>query len=141
MALTMRMEILNDIVYRLGTVPAIVTAASRRDTNNNPFAPSECPAVNVMFGNDTIDELLSQDDHHLQLKIEIFASSLAGATTAEDIFADLTDVISANPNWGGYADGTGSPAPDTSDIYEVGDTISTGTLSFIVHYTTPKGRI
>lgn len=141
MALTKRMDVLGDVVCRFGLAPGIVTAESRRDTGNNPFTADECPAVNVTIGNDTVDENCSQDDHHLQYKAELFTSSETGEVTVEDLFPALTDTILANDTWGGYADGTGSPTVDTSDTYEVGDIISNGTISFVVHYTTDKGKI
>ena len=141
MALTTRQDILAEIVYRMGLVTAIATATGRRDTDNQPYDPDDCPAVNVSFGPDTVDENISQDDHHLTIKLELFTSSRSGDDTAEDLFAALADVIIANSTWGGHADGSSSPSPDTSDIYQVGDIISTGTLNFIVHYTTDKGKI
>jgi len=86
MALTTRQKILNQIVYRFGAVAPIVTSSSRRDLENNPYEACECPAVNITLGEDDVDELLVTDEHHLQIKVELFTSFKSAAESAEDIF-------------------------------------------------------
>lgn len=141
MALTTRQDILGEIVYRMGLATAITTVTSRRDVINNPYSSDECPAVNVMLGTDSVDELLSQDEHHLPIKLELYVSSESGSDTAEDLFSAIASVVESNPTWGGHADGSGSPQVDASEIFEIGDLISTGTIGFVCHYTTDKGKI
>jgi hypothetical protein len=114
----------------------------RRDLENEPFTHDECPAVNITVGEYQPDELVSYDEHHMPVTLELFLSSRSGAGDSVDaLLVLLAAAIVANGTWGGYADGTGSAAINTDNQYELGDVISKATLSFTVHFTTDKGGL
>lgn len=147
MAITKRKDILDQIVYLLGQIREangystdINSAARQRDTENDPFAPEECWAANVLDGRAETEHLLCYEEHRLPVTIELHATSRVTVADAETALADLVACVEANDTWGGHADGTDINSHEVN-ILQVGDTITAVIVELVIRYTTDKGKI
>lgn len=147
MAFTKRKDILDDMLYRLGTIrfangyeSDITTVARQRDTGADPFSPDELPALNIRDGRAGITHNISEDEHTLPVTIEVHTSSRISTVEAENLLADLARCIELNNDWNGYADGTGNESHEI-DISQTGDTITAVQMDITINYTTDRGKI
>jgi hypothetical protein len=147
MAFTKRKNILDELVYRLGQIKPgngyqtdVVTVERRRDTDADPFDPSECWAVNIRDHEAKIDHTISNDEHHLPVTLEIVTTSRVNVDEVESMIADCARCIDLNDTWAGYADGTDIESHGVTEKQD-GDTIISATLDITIHYTTDKGKI
>jgi hypothetical protein len=137
---TTRKDILGHMTTLLDEITGITTVARWRDTDADPFDPSECPALNIKDGRGTISHDVSYDLHELKVSLELHTTSRITADAVERLLGDLAAKVVANETWSGHADGTDIENHEL-DINQTGDTITAGTLDIIVHYTTDKGKI
>jgi hypothetical protein len=141
MVITVRKNIKDNIVYCMGQVTSLVTVIdTTRDLDSEPFAPEECPALVVKLGKGQINHEVSYDEHSLSIRFELHTTSRITADEIESLLGDAAAKIAANDTWNGTADGTSIDSHET-DIDQVGDTITSGTLESTVNYTTDKGKI
>jgi hypothetical protein len=140
MALTVRKEIADQMEYLLAQISGLETVSLRRDTDAEPYDPSECPALNIKPGDGAITHKACNDEHALKVTLELHTTSRIAYSDVESLLGDIAEKVTANETWGGCADGTDSENHGV-DTDQTGDVIASGTLEIIVHYTTEKGRI
>lgn len=140
MAITTRKDIIDDMRYRLEQIPEIATVTRWRDTDAEPFAPEECPALNIKDGTGSIEHDTSYDVHTLPISLDLHTTSAVNADEVESLLGDLAETASLNETWGGHAEGTNIERHDIN-IHQTGDVITSGSLDISVEYTTEKGRI
>jgi hypothetical protein len=140
MAITVRKEIADQMEYLLAQISGLVTVTLRRDTDAEPYDPSECPALNIKPGDGTITHNVSNDEHALKVSLELHTTSRTDSDDVESLLGDVTEKIAANETWGTCADGTNIEHHGV-DTNQIGDVIASGTLEITVNYTTEKGKI
>ena len=140
MAFTVRKDIMDNMIYQLEQIASLVTVTRWRDTEAEPYDPSECPALNIKDRDASIIHNISDDQHELKLTLEVHTTSRISADYIESLLGDVAAKISANDTWGGHADGSNLEGHEI-DINQTGDIITAATLDIIVNYTTAKGGI
>jgi hypothetical protein len=147
MAFTARKTILDGLEYRLGMIRInngyqtdMVTAVRQRDLDNEPFAPEECPAINIKDGDAKITHNISNDEHDFPVSLEIHTTSRVTTDEVESMIADVARCLDMNDTWAGAADGTAINSHGVS-IVQDGDTITAATIDITINYTTDKGKI
>jgi hypothetical protein len=140
MAATTRKDITDDLLYRMGLISALETVTFWRDTDSEPYEPSECPALNIKSTNAIITHNVSDDEHELKVLLELHTTSRIAVSDVESILGDIAAQVETNNTWGGHADGTNIENHEI-DINQTGDVITAATLNIIVNYTTAKGKI
>jgi hypothetical protein len=146
-ALTTRKNILDTLLAKLllvrttnGYNSTINAVDRQRDTESDPFSPSECWAANVRDGRVEVEHDVSDDQHRLPVTIELHGTSRITLSAAEQALADVVDVILDNDSWGGYADGTTLESHEV-DISQTGDVITAVQVDITIHYTTERGKV
>lgn len=144
---TKRKSILDDLLTRFrsikktnGYATDIVTVERHRDTDENPFDLSEVWAVNVRDGVASVDHMVSDDEHHLPVVLDIVTTSRATVTEIENAIADVTRCIDLHNDWGSNADGT-TVESHGIDRAQVGEIVFAASVEITIHYTTDKGKI
>lgn len=147
MAATKRKDILDQLLAKLAAIRTtagygsnILTAVRQRDTDSEPFDPSECWAANIRDGKAEITHNCSDDEHRLPVTIELHATSRVTVAAAETALEDVTSCIDTYNTLAGYADGVDVESHEI-DISQTGDVITAVTVEILIHYTTDKGKI
>ena len=137
---TTRKNILDDMYTYLDQITTITTVSRWRDTDADPFDPSECAALNIKDRRAEIIHNISDDEHALSVSLEIHTTSHITADAAESLLGDVAAKVEANSSWGGHADGTNIENHHI-DISQTGDVITAATLEITIYYPTDKGKI
>lgn len=145
--MTQRKDILDALQARLaliqpanGYASTVVTVARQRDTEADPFAAEELPAINIRDQRAGVLHNVSDDEHTLPVTLDILTTGQIFAADAELLLGDVIACLASHDQWGGYADGTTIESHEI-DISQTGDIITAGTIDIIIHYTTEKGQI
>lgn len=139
-----RVSIRNQIISALEGLTLFTTVASdaTRNIEQEPFTAEECPALLLTTGSEELTELISFDEHRQPFTAEIYTTTASTSDQPpEDLFSSICTAIIADPTWGGYADGTGSPTTDQQPAGITADLLYNGSITFNVYYTTASGLL
>jgi len=123
-----------------GYATTITTVERWRDVEAAPFEAEELPAVNFRDGRAPVVHQLSQDEHALEVDIDIITTSAVTAADALDYVGDIVKCLADNGTWGGLADGTTIESHEIA-VGEGEEVVTCGRVKTTVNYTTDMGRI
>lgn len=139
--MSVRSDITAALKDRFSDLAGFTTVERWRDTQNEPFDVAECPAVNIKPGRCPITHMLSNDEHSLEILLDVVTVAGCSDVEIETLLEVLVNAIELDPYWNNLADGTTIESHDIDTAAEMADTVTSGQLKITVNYTTDKGKI